>query len=73
MPNHVERGDREVVGQSGDVAGVRLEVAAGAVEQHQVGPGSGSEHTGPDAVDIDVAQLVVDVGQLAPDADVFTH
>ena len=71
VADHVVGGDAEVLGQPGDVPGVRLQVAAGPVQQDQVGPGPGAQHAGADPVDVDVAQLVVDVGQLAPDADVL--
>ena len=70
VADHVVGGDPEVLGQPGDVAGVGLQVPAGAVQQHQVGTGPGLQHTGAHAVDVDVPQLVVDVGQLGPDADV---
>ena len=70
-PDHVVGGDAEVRGQARDIAGVGLQVPAGAVQQHQVGTGSGPQHPGAHAADVDVAQLVVGVGQLAPDADVL--
>ena len=71
VADHVVGGHAEVGGQARDVAGVGLQVTAGAVQQHQVGTGSGAQHAGAHAVHVDVAQLVVGVGQLAPDADVL--
>ena len=44
---------------------------AGAVQQHEVGSRPGLQDAGAHAADVDVAQLVVDVGELAPDADVL--
>ncbi len=70
VADHVVGGDVEVLGQAGDVARVGLEVAAGAVQEDQLRPGAGLQHSGAYAVDVDVAQLVIDVGELAPDADV---
>src|SRR2546423_9538144 len=68
VADHVVRGDPEMGGQAGDVARVRLQVPAGTVQQDQVGSGSRAQDAGTDAADVDVAQLVVDVGQFAPDA-----
>ena len=56
-----------------DVAGVGLEVAAGAVQEHQFGPGAARRtrvRTPPAVSAPPLAQLVVDVGKLAPDAHV---
>ena len=71
MADHVVGGDAEGGGQARDVTRVGLQVAAGAVQQHQVGTGSGAQHPGAHAMHVDMAQLVVGVGQLAPDADVL--
>ena len=75
VPDHVVGGDAEAPREARDVAGVGLEVPAGAVEQDEIGAGTRAQHAGPyapDPADLhgDVAQLVVDVGELAPDAHV---
>ncbi len=71
MADHVIRGDAKGGGQARDVARVGFQVAAGAVQQHQVGTGSGAQHPGAHAAHVHMAQLMVGVGQLAPDADVL--
>ena len=70
VPDHVVGGHPEVPRQPGDVAGVGLEVPAGAVQQDEVRARPGLQHARAHPADVDVAQLVVDVAQLAPDADV---
>ena len=71
MADHVVRGPPEVGRQSLDVAGVRLQVPAGPVQQDQVGSATRAKYPGPHTADVDVEQFVVDVGEFAPDADVF--
>ena len=43
---------------------------AGPVQQDQVGPRPGLQHPGAHPADVDVAERVIDVAELAPDADV---
>src|SRR6202035_444574 len=71
VPDHVVGGHPEIGGKARDVTGVGLQVTAGAVQQHQVGTGSGAQHAGAHAAHVDVTQLMVDVGKIAPDADVL--
>ena len=70
VADHVVSGHAEVLGETCEITGVGLEVAAGAVEQDEVGAAPGLEHASADAVHIDVAELVVEVPEVAPDADV---
>ena len=72
VPDHVVGGDPERRGQPGDVAGVGLQVPAGPVQQDQVGSRPGLQHPGAHPADVHVAERVVDVAELAPDADVMT-
>ena len=70
VTDHVVDRHAEVLGEAGDVPGVRLEVPAGAVQQHQVRAGPRLQHAGAHPVDVDVPQRVVEVGELRPDRHV---
>ena len=71
VADHVVGSDAEVQRQARDVAGVGLQVAAGAMQEHEVGTGSRAQHPRAHSMHVNMAQLMVGVGQLAPDADVL--
>jgi hypothetical protein len=67
VAEHVDRVAGVPPGVRAEVAGERLQMAAGAVQEDHRFTGTGLQRAGRDAAGVDGGDPVVDAGQLGPD------